>query len=63
MLDAGGYFLKQQQRSTGVSDAELIKIAIKSLGLDDLYPFKAEEKIIEYAIAARGSQSKKLVGV
>lgn len=62
MLDAGRYFLKKQQRSLGVSDRELIKIAVKSLGLDDLYPFKAEEKIIEYAIAARtGSKTKKLV--
>ncbi|MEK7711068.1 MAG: glutamate formimidoyltransferase [Planctomycetota bacterium] len=52
MLDAGRYFLKKQQRSFGVSDKELIKIAVKSLGLHDLYPFKPEEKIIEYAIAA-----------
>jgi glutamate formiminotransferase/formiminotetrahydrofolate cyclodeaminase len=55
MLDAGRYFLKKQQRSVGVSDKELLKIAVKSLGLNDLYPFKPEEKIIEYAIAARGS--------
>lgn len=62
MLDAGRYFLKKQQRSVGVSDRELIKIAVKSLGLDDLYPFKPEEKIIEYAIAARASgKTKKLV--
>ena len=51
MLDAGRYFLRKQQRSTGISDKELIKIAVKSMGLDDLYPFKPEEKIIEYAIA------------
>lgn len=50
MLDAGRYFLKKQQRSVGVSDKELIKIAVKSLGLDDLYKFKPEEKIIEYRI-------------
>lgn len=57
MLDAGRYFLEKQQRSTGVSDAELIKIAVKSTGLDELYPFKPEEKIIEYAIdAARGKR-------
>jgi len=61
MLDAGRYFLKKQQRSVGVSDQELIKIAVKSLGLDDLYPFKPEEKIIEYAIAARSKPAKKLV--
>ncbi len=51
MLEAGRYFLRKQQRSTGVSDGELIKIAIKSMGLNDLYEFKPEEKIIEYAIA------------
>lgn len=51
MLDAGRYFLRKQQRSTGISDEEIIKIAVKSMGLDDLYPFKPEEKIIEYAIA------------
>jgi glutamate formiminotransferase/formiminotetrahydrofolate cyclodeaminase len=59
MLDAGRYFLEKQQRSTGVSDSELIKIAVKSLGLDDLYPFKPEEKIIEYAIEARRGKTKK----
>lgn len=57
MLDAGKYFLKKQQRSTGVSDRELIKIAVKSLGLDDLYPFKPEEKIIEYAIASESERN------
>ncbi len=61
MLDAGRYFSKKQQRSTGVSDAELIKIAVKSLGLSDLYPFKPEEKIIEYAIAARSGKKQKLL--
>ena len=50
MLDAGRYYLKKQKRSLGVSDAELIKIAVKSMGLDNLYPFKPEEKIIEYMI-------------
>ncbi|HSH64305.1 MAG TPA: cyclodeaminase/cyclohydrolase family protein, partial [Bacteroidia bacterium] len=50
MLDAGRYFLTKQQRSTGVSERELIKIAIKSLGLDELAPFKPEERIIEYLL-------------
>jgi glutamate formiminotransferase / formiminotetrahydrofolate cyclodeaminase len=50
ILDAGRYFLRKQHRSTGVSDAELVKIARKSLGLDDLGPFDPKEKIIEYAI-------------
>lgn len=56
MLDAGRYFLKKQQRSVGVSDRELVKIAVKSLGLDDLYPFKPEEKIIEYALAEKSQK-------
>ncbi|HEY4320617.1 MAG TPA: glutamate formimidoyltransferase [Gemmatimonadales bacterium] len=47
LLDAGRYFLEKQQRSTGVSEAELIRIAILSLGLDELAPFKPEERIIE----------------
>ncbi|MEN8118361.1 MAG: glutamate formimidoyltransferase [Bacteroidota bacterium] len=51
MLDAGKYFLRKQQRSTGISDAEIIKIAIKSLGLDELGPFEPNKKIIEYVIA------------
>lgn len=50
MLDVGKYFLKKQERSTGVSEAELIKIAVKSLGLDDLKPFNPKEKIIEYML-------------
>ena len=51
MLDAGRYFLRKQQRSTGVSEKELIKIAVKSMGLDELGPFKPEERIIEYLLA------------
>lgn len=57
--DAGKYFLKKQNRSVGVSEAELIKIAVKSLGLDDLKPFNPEEKIIEYVLRDKGA--KKLV--
>lgn len=51
MLDAGCYFLKKQQRSVGVSEKELIKIAVKSMGLDELGLFKPEERIIEYMLA------------
>lgn len=61
MLDAGRYFLKKQQRSAGVSEKELIKIAVKSMGLDDLYPFKPRGKIIEYVLAAK--DKKKLVDI
>ncbi|TLX75597.1 glutamate formimidoyltransferase [Labilibacter sediminis] len=50
MLDAGKYFLKKQNRSTGIADAEIIKIAVKSLGLDELYPFDPDKKIIEYIL-------------
>jgi glutamate formiminotransferase/formiminotetrahydrofolate cyclodeaminase len=54
MLEAGKYFLRKQQRSVGVSEKELIKIAIKSLGLDELGPFKPEERIIEYLLKEKG---------
>ncbi|CAN5535514.1 hypothetical protein BH11BAC1_BH11BAC1_06370 [soil metagenome] len=50
LTDAGKYFLEKQKRSTGVSVAELIRIAVKSLGLDELTPFKPEERIIEYKL-------------
>ena len=51
MTDAGKYFLRKQKRSTGVSEKELIKIAIKSMGLDELGPFNPQERIIEYMLA------------
>lgn len=50
MLEAGRYFLKQQKRSIGVSEAELIKVAVKSLGLDELGAFDPRKKIIEYQL-------------
>ncbi|MDA1265149.1 MAG: glutamate formimidoyltransferase [Planctomycetota bacterium] len=56
MLAAGRFFLRKQQRSTGVSDAELIKIAVRSMGLDELAPFDPREKIIEYAIQTDGAK-------
>jgi glutamate formiminotransferase/formiminotetrahydrofolate cyclodeaminase len=59
MLDAGKYFLDKQQRSAGVSEKELIRIAILSMGLEDLGPFKPEERIIEYLL--RGPDDAKLV--
>ena len=59
MLDAGKYFLNKQQRSTGISEKEVIKIAIKSMGLDELAPFDPEKKIIEYIL--RDSSKKKLI--
>jgi glutamate formiminotransferase/formiminotetrahydrofolate cyclodeaminase len=50
MLDAGKYFLRKQERSTGISDEEIIKIAVKSMGLDELHPFDPKKKIIEFLI-------------
>ncbi len=59
MLDAADYFLQKQERSLGISEKEKIKIAIKSLGLDDLKPFNPKEKIIEYVLEEHSS--KKLI--
>jgi glutamate formiminotransferase / formiminotetrahydrofolate cyclodeaminase len=56
MLDAGKYFLEKQKRSTGVSDSELIKIAIKSMGLDELTAFAPKERIIEYKLKDRSKK-------
>lgn len=50
LLDAGKYFLKKQQRSLGIAEAEIIKIAVKSLGLDELSPFDPSKKVIEYML-------------
>ncbi|MCU0474065.1 MAG: glutamate formimidoyltransferase [Bacteroidales bacterium] len=61
ILDAGRYFLGKQQRSSGVSDYELIKIAVKSMGLNDIHQFKPEEKIIEFVMAEKGK--RKLVSM
>jgi glutamate formiminotransferase/formiminotetrahydrofolate cyclodeaminase len=59
MLDAGRYFLRKQQRSTGIPEKEIIKIAVRSLGLSDLALFDPEKKIIEYLL--RDRSGKKLV--
>lgn len=50
MLDAGKYFLRKQKRSLGISQDELLKIAVKSMGLDDLKPFNPQERIIEFIL-------------
>lgn len=60
VLDAGRHYLKKQQRSLGVSDAELIKIAVKSMGFDELKPFDPDEKIIEYVLK-KDAKGKRLV--
>lgn len=59
MLEAGRYFLHRQQRSAGVSDQELVRTAVRSMGLSELKPFNPEEKIIEYILADK--KRKKLV--
>jgi len=56
MLDAGKYFLRKQKRSTGISDDEILKIAVKSLGLDELAPFDPKKKIIEYLMEDQSQQ-------
>lgn len=60
IIDAGKHYLRMQQRSLGIPDEEIIKIAVKSMGLDELKPFCPEEKIIEYMLEA-GDKTKKLV--
>jgi glutamate formiminotransferase/formiminotetrahydrofolate cyclodeaminase len=61
LIDAGKYFLLKQQRSLGVSEKELIKIAIKTMGLDELSPFNPEERIIEYLL--KNKSDSKLVNM
>jgi len=56
MLDVGKYFLRKQQRSAGIPDDEIIKIAVKSLGLDELAPFDPKKRIIEYMIDDQENQ-------
>lgn len=59
MLDAGKHYLQKQNRSIGVSESELIHIAVKSLGLDELAPFDPEKKIIEYKL--RKAENERLI--
>lgn len=58
LLEAGKYFLEKQQRSAGIPKEDLLKIAIKSMGLEDLRPFKPEEKVVEYMLEADKKQNK-----
>ena len=59
MLEAGKYFLRKQNRSTGIHESEIIKIAIKSMGLDELGPFDPKDRIIEYMLDS--DSDKKLI--
>ena len=57
LIEAGKYFLRKQHRSVGIAESEIIRIAVKSMGLDELKPFVAEEKIIEYMLADKSSKA------
>lgn len=58
LIEAGRYFLHKQQRSTGISEDEIIRMAVKSMGLDELTPFRPEEKVIEFMIAPKNAGKK-----
>ena len=59
LMDAGRFYLERQQRSLGVSDDEIMKIAVKSMSLDDLKPFDPHEKVIEYLMEDPAEQAEK----
>lgn len=62
IIDAGKHYLRKQQRSLGIPEEEIIKIAVKSMGLDELKEFRPEEKVIEYMLEAEAKEGvKKLV--
>lgn len=56
LIEAGKYFLRKQHRSVGIAESEIIRMAVKSMGLDELKPFVAEEKIIEYMLEDKSSK-------
>ena len=63
LLDAGRHYLRMQHRSTGVPKEDIMKIAVKSLGLDDLRPFNPQEKVIEYLLDADAETEKQLTAM
>mgnify|MGYP001776570265 FL=1 len=63
LLDAGRHYLRMQHRSTGVPKEDIMKIAVKSLGLDDLRPFNPQEKVIEYLLDADAETEKQLTSM
>lgn len=58
LIDAGKHYLRRQQRSLGIPESEILKIAVKSMGLDDLKPFDPAEKVIEYMLEGDTSAGK-----
>lgn len=63
LLEAGKYFLEKQHRSAGIPKEDILKIAVKSMGLEDLRPFILEDKVIEYLLAADDKKHKRLVNL
>ena len=63
IVDAGKYFLEKQNRSTGIPEEDIVNIAIKSMGLDDLRPFNPREKVIEYLLEDAEAEKAKLVNL
>lgn len=61
LIEAGKYFLHKQQRSTGIPESEIIRMAVKSMGLDELKPFVPEEKVVEYMLEAEKTGQRRLV--
>ncbi|MCH5221098.1 MAG: glutamate formimidoyltransferase [Muribaculaceae bacterium] len=61
LVEAGKYFLRKQQRSLGIPESEIVRIAVKSMGLDELRPYNPSEKVIEYLLEADKTDEKKLV--
>lgn len=61
LVEAGRYFLHKQQRSTGLPEREIIRMAVKSMGLDELKPFNPDEKVIEYILEADNKKTNQLV--
>ena len=59
LIDAGRFYLARQQRSLGISEDEVIRMAVKSMGLDELKPFNPKEKVIEYMMVDEAEQAEK----
>ena len=63
LVEAGKYFLRRQQRSLGIPEREIVRIAVKSMGLDELKPFDPAEKVVEYMLEAGSESREKLIGM
>ena len=63
LMDAADHYLRKQERSLGISESEKVKVAVKSLGLDDLAPFDARKRVIEYLLEDAGGDVAPLAGM